>query len=314
MDNQDSITLHLHYFLNNKNLHSMNAKVHNECAKQFIQAIILLNKYLDEPIELEVFAKEEGGVKDLYKVIIKNPLILIVLTALITSAINQFFTSNFPVAINITDETKNKLENLLKIKEAIKTGLLTKEDFDYIVENDNDLKKLKSSFFKSAIKEKRINSIEIDAIKQDKTHIFKKIKINSSDFEACILPDEQKIIETEIDAKIHIVAPVLIRGRKDYWKGIYNGQSIEFRVSDKVFLENVYQHIIKFSNGTYINCNMKITKTTSTIDETEKISRNVFDVVSYGDDEKFNTIYKKKTRENSNGQNKPTLTLFAEND
>lgn len=314
MKDQDSITLQLHYFLNDENLHSMNAKVHNECAKQFIQAIVLLNKYLEEPIELEVFAKEEGGVKDLYKVIIKNPLILIILTALITSAINQFFTSNFPAATNITDETKNKLDNLLKIKESIKSGKLTTAEFDYITENDNDLKKLKSSYFKSAKKEKRINSIEIEAIKQDNTPIFKKIKINSYDFEACILPDEQKIIETEIDAKIHIVAPVLIRGRKDYWKGIYNGQSIEFKVSDKVFLENVYHHIVKFSNGTYINCNIKITKITSTIDETEKISRNVLDVVSYGDDEKFNTIYKKKTRTITNSQNNQNLTLFVEND
>ena len=95
MDNLDSITFHLHYYLTDNNLHSMNAKVHNECAKQFIQAIILLNKYIDEPIELEVFAIEEGGVKDFYKVIIKNPLILIIITALITSSINQFFTSNF---------------------------------------------------------------------------------------------------------------------------------------------------------------------------------------------------------------------------
>ena len=92
MTDHDSITLQLHYFLNEKNLHSMNARVHNECAKQFIQAIALLNKYLDEPIELEVFANNEGGVKDLYKIIVKNPLLLIIITALITSAVNQFFT------------------------------------------------------------------------------------------------------------------------------------------------------------------------------------------------------------------------------
>lgn len=313
MDNQKSITLQLHYFLNDKNLHSMNAKVHNECAKQFIQSIALLNKYLDEPIELEVFAKDEGGVKDLYKIIIKNPLLLIIITALITSAVTQFFTSNFSPAINHTEETKNKLENLLKIKEAIKTGTLTSDEFDYIVENDKDLKKLKSNFFRSAKKEKRIDSIEIDAIKKENQTIFEKVTINSVDFDNCILPAELKSTVTEADAKIHIVAPVLIQGRKDFWKGIYNGIPIEFRVSDKVFLENVYQHIIKFSNGTYINCGMKITKTTSTIDDSEKISINVFDIVSYGDDENFRTIYKRRNRldTTSNDEN-TTLSLFAE--
>lgn len=314
MDNQDSITLQLHYFFNDNSLHSMNARVHNECAKQFIQAIVLLNKYLDEPIELEVFAKNEGGVKDLYKIIVKNPLLLILITALVSSAVTQFFTSNFSPAINHTEETKNKLENLSKIKEAIKSGTLTSEEFDYITENDKDLKKLKSNFFRSAKKEKRIDSIEIDAIKKENQTVFEKVTINSDDFNNCILPAELKSTITEADAKIHIVAPVLIQGRKDFWKGIYNGVPIEFRVSDKVFLENVYQHIIKFSNGTYINCNMTITKTTSTIDDTEKISLNVFDVVSYGDDERFSTIYKRKNRLNSNNAERPTPSLFAEND
>ena len=291
----------------------MNARVHNECAKQFIQAIALLNKYLDEPIELEVFAKNEGGVKDLYKIIVKNPLLLIIITALITSAVNQFFTSNFSPAINHTEETKNRLENLLKIKEAIKSGTLSSEEFDYIAENDKDLKKIKSNFFRSAKKEKRIDSIEIDAIKQENQTVFEKVTINSDDFDKCILPAELKSTITEADAKIHIVAPVLIQGRKDFWKGIYNGVPIEFRVSDKVFLENVYQHIIKFSNGTFINCSMKVTKTTSTIDDSEKISINVFDIVSYGDDENFRTVYKRKNRiETTSNNENLTPSLFAE--
>ena len=313
MTDPNSITLQLHYFLNDKDLHSMNARVHNECAKQFIQAIALLNKYLDEPIELEVFAKNEGGVKDLYKIIVKNPLLLIIITALITSAVNQFFTSNFSPAINHTEETKNRLENLLKIKEAIKSGTLSSEEFDYIAENDKDLKKIKSNFFRSAKKEKRIDSIEIDAIKQENQTVFEKVTINSDDFDKCILPAELKSTITEADAKIHIVAPVLIQGRKDFWKGIYNGVPIEFRVSDKVFLENVYQHIIKFSNGTYINCSMKVTKTTSTIDDSEKISINVFDIVSYGDDENFRTVYKRKNRiETTSNNENLTPSLFAE--
>lgn len=313
MTDSNSITLQLHYFLNDKDLHSMNARVHNECAKQFIQAIALLNKYLDEPIELEVFAKNEGGVKDLYKIIVKNPLLLIVITALITSAVNQFFTSNFSPAINHTEETKNRLENLLKIKEAIKSGTLSSEEFDYIAENDKDLKKIKSNFFRSAKKEKRIDSIEVDAIKQENQTVFEKVTINSDDFDKCILPAELKSTITETDAKIHIVAPVLIQGRKDFWKGIYNGVPIEFRVSDKVFLENVYQHIIKFSNGTFINCSMKVTKTTSTIDDSEKISINVFDIVSYGDEENFRTVYKRKNRiETTSNNENSTPSLFAE--
>ena len=314
MEKQDSITLQLHYFLDEENLHSMNAKVHNECEKQFIHAILLLNKYLDEPLELVVFAKREGGVEDYYKVLIENPLVLIILTSFIASSITQFFNSNFSPKISITEESKNKLDTLIKIKESIKAGMLSSVEFDYITENDKDLKKMKSNFFRSAKKDKRINRIEVEAIKKNGIPIFEKIAINSSDFDNCISPDEQKISENEIDAKIHIVAPVLLRGRKDYWKGIYNEESIEFRVSDKVFLENVYQHIIKFSNGTYINCSMKIRSITSLMDEAEKISRNVFKVLGCGDDEKFSTIYRKKNRSSQNTQEGKTPSLFAEID
>lgn len=313
MNNPNTITLQLHYLMNEETLHSMNAKVHNECAKHFIQSIAILNKYLDEPIELEVYAKEEGGVKDIYEIVIKSPLYLIIATALITSSVNQFFTSNFTPAIHYTEETKNKLDNLLSIKEAIKAGTLTSEEFDYIVENDKDLKKLKSNFFRSAKKEKRIVSIEIETIVPESQQVFDKVVIKSTDFDSCILPAELKTDITKNNAKIFIVAPVLIKGRRDLWKGIYNDEPIEFRVSDKVFLENVYQQIIKFSNGTYINCSMVITKTTSTIDDSERTSINVFDIDGYGDDENFKRIYKRKNKIAIATQLNNTLpTLFAD--
>ncbi|MDR2905463.1 MAG: hypothetical protein LBU73_05890 [Helicobacteraceae bacterium] len=39
----------------------------------------------------------------------------------------------------------------------------------------------------------------------------------------------------EIDVKIYIVAPILVKGIKDAWKGICDGESIEFRVTDREF-------------------------------------------------------------------------------
>lgn len=232
MVNQESITLQLHYYFSNENSHSMNAKVHNDCDKQFIQAVQILNKYFDNPFEVIVFAKDEGGIKDIYQIIIKDALVLILLTALITSTTQQFVTSNFAPAINVTEETKNKLDNVDKIKELIKSGSLTEEEFDYITSNDKELRKLKSNFYKSAKKEKTITYIEVEAIKQDATPVFEKKSITYSEFDNCILTEEQEKSETEIDAKVYIVSPILIKGRKDLWKGIYNDDSIEFKISD----------------------------------------------------------------------------------
>jgi hypothetical protein len=304
MDYQESLTLQLHYYFSNKETHAMNAKVHNDCDKHFINALQLLNKYLDSPFEVIVFAKEEGGILDHYKIAIKDPLILIILTTLISSTTQQFFTSNFPPAINVTEQTKNKLTNLANIKELIRTGALTPEEFEYITSKDKDLRKLKSNFYKSAKKEKTITSIEIQAIDQNTNPVFEKKSICYNDFDNCILTEEQKKTDAIIDAKIYIVSPVLIRGRKDYWKGIFNDKPIEFRVSDKVFLNYVYNHVIKFSNGTFIICKMKVTTTTYSNDENDKISRNIIDVTEWGDDENMiHSVVKRKRRSDSNINN-----------
>lgn len=57
---------------------------------------------------------------------------------------------------------------------------------------------------------------------------------------------------------------------------------------------------------------MKVTKTTSTIDDSEKINRNVFEVDAYGDDEGFRNIYKRKQRINSDNNGELTPSLFSE--
>lgn len=307
MSNQESILLQMHYHFKDENSHSMNAIIHNECEKQFIHALKLLNKYLDTVIIIKVIAKDEGGIKDIYEISIKNTLILIILTALITSSMQQFFTSNFRPAINVTEETKNKLDNLSKIKEMLKEGNLTSEEFDYIVENDKDLKKLKSNFFKSAKQEESITKIEFEDISPNSIPIFDKQTIEYSDFDKCIIIEEQEKNDSDIDAKIYIVAPVLVRGRKDHWKGIYEEESIDFKISDKDFLEKVYEHEIKFCNGTYINCKMKIIRTLNKNDNTEKINREIIDVENWGDEDGFRILSKKKKKLKNNDSE---LTLF----
>jgi hypothetical protein len=219
---------------------------------------------------------------------------------MLTASAQQFFSSNFSPAISVTEETKNKLDNVEKIKELIQTGNLSEQEFDYIVANDKDLKKIKSNFYKSAQKETTIESIEIEAFDRDDEPILPKQSIDYKDFANCIIPDEQETNTEEINAKIIIVAPVLIRGRKDHWKGIFKDESIEFKVDDKVFLENVYQHQIKFSNGTYIDCIMRIKTTTNTMNKNEKISRTVIDVTNWGDNEMNRTITKRKVKKEIN--------------
>lgn len=310
MENQDFIELELHYFFEDITSHSMNAKIHNECDKYFINTLVQLNKYLDFPFEVEVLAKEEGGVKSIYKICVKNPIVMIAIGAVIGGAVNQFFTSNFAPEIHVTEETKNKLDNISKVKEQIKSGNMTEEEFDYIAEKDTDLKKLKSGFFKTAKQDTKIKAIEISGLDKKQNLAFDKKRVESSEFKNYILEDTQDINEINVDAKIYIVAPILTKGRKDSWKGIYENQPIEFRVSDKVFLENVYHHIIKFSSGTYINCTMNVKTTSSSIDDKEKTSRCVTDVTNWGDEIFVRSVYKKKSKKKDHDDDIAQYNIF----
>jgi len=307
MEDQKSIVLQMHYYFKDVDAHSMNAAIHNECEKQFIKALKLLNKYVDTAIVIKVRAKDQGGLKVIYEVCTKDPLVLIIITALITSTINQFFTSNFRPAINATEETKNRIENVASIKEMIKAGTLTDEEFDYYTENDKDLKKLKSNFFKSAKQEESITKIEFEDISPNRKPAFSTRSIEYADFDKCIIVEEQEINDIEIDAKIYIVSPVLIK--KNYnWKGIYNDEPIDFSIKDKDFLNDVYNHVVKFCNGTYINCRMKIIRTVNKNDGTEKIERIVLHVDNCHDDDGYIMIKKHRKAVNNPDQ----LTLFED--
>ena len=46
MDDEIQI-LQLHYFLKGDDNHSMNALIHNDCERYFIQYILSINKYFD---------------------------------------------------------------------------------------------------------------------------------------------------------------------------------------------------------------------------------------------------------------------------
>ena len=277
----NALTIQLRYCFEDENLHSMNAEVFNECERQFIKAIKSTEKYFENTLQVKIKPREKGSLIDELLVIVNNPLFGLLVGIFAT----KFFDAKFSTAKHKTDETSKKLENLQVIREQIKSGTLTAEDFDYIASNDKDLRKQKSNFFKSVRKEAEVLKIETTTI-TNLEHQPIIIIVERKDFDNFILPETtEKTSETQ-DAKIYIVAPILIKGRRDSWKGIFENSSIDFKVSDKEFLAQVWNKQINFQNGTYINCELKtITSINIETDET-KILREVENVSNYGEDNK----------------------------
>lgn len=279
----------------------MNAEIFNECEKQFIKAIKSSEKYLEDFLTVNIKPREEGSLIDTIEVVTKNPAFCIILGSLI-----GFLFSRFAPAVSQSQKTANIIDNISKIRESIKAGNLTEEEANKIIENDKDLKKFKSNFFKNAKKEQQLTKIETTTKKEDSQKIV--LVVVRKDFDSLILPETTEKIEGLQQAKIYIVAPILVKGRKDSWKGIFEDNSIDFKIKDEDFLEQVWNQSIKFSNGTFINCELKIVTTINVETEEIKISREVIKVINYSYDDKqiVKITHKKKPRKEDSNQ----LLLF----
>ena len=271
----NSNLISIHYSLMDDDVHKMDAFSRNECEKQFLKAINYLQKYLGCKISIDVQVKKEGGVIDTYQVIcaeiLTNPSVTFVFGAVFNAFINNFFRPN----IHSSEETKNNLENIEKTKQLIESGTITSENF---VANDRYIKKRKSIFFKEAQKIPDIKQIAAES-----PQLQAPITIPVSDFNDYVATDIFDTITEAEEARIYIIAPILDKGRKDLWKGIYRGESILFRMLDHNFKNQVAEGIFTFKNGTYIECNLEITK----IEDDEKVDIKycVMKVLKIGDDD-----------------------------
>lgn len=60
MESSKGIELHLHYILQKEGVHQMDAKVHNECEKQFLLALDALKAYTGD-FHVKVKVPVRGG-------------------------------------------------------------------------------------------------------------------------------------------------------------------------------------------------------------------------------------------------------------
>jgi len=308
VNNKAHIDLHLHYYFEDENLHSMNAEVFNTCERQLIQTIKNQRKYFDDDIKIEVFAKKAGGIIDTLRVVSENPIII----SVISCALTAFFTAIIVSRKDISEDTKNKIENFKAITDLIEQGKLNEEVFMQLAHKDKDILKLRSEFFKSAKKENKITKLNVESptLIADKP-AFDTISVPYDQFDNFILPDTKEETSSEDDVKIYIIAPILVKGRKDNWKGYLDNVPIDFKVSHKEFLDQVYNHEIKFGNGSFINCRLRTIQVLKNDADQPTITREVIDVINYGEDDVFVRIVNRKRNNTANMQ---TSSLFYDDE
>lgn len=305
--NNKEIELHLHYLLQEEGVHQMDAKVHNECEKQFLLALDALKAYTGE-FHVEVKVPNEGGVIDEFIIQLLDPSISDFVKLFLASFLTYYFTKR-----------GNKREDILKgieIIEKIKEKKLTEDEALAIVATDKNLRKIVSNYYRSAEKETQIKCIETSSNELGMRENATIKRIERKDFQSHIVEtDTSEDTQTIEGTTIGVFSPILQKGHGKTWNGIYSGKTIQFKVEDKEFLEQVYNNEVKFGSATTIKCTLQIKrKETRTEGDTtikEDFEYIVKDVLTWADDEHFQSETKRYKKIKAD---KRQLELFSEND
>ena len=251
----EQLEISLHYFIYEKESHQINALIHNYFEFELLTALYRLSE-LTSYFEIDIRAPKEGGyIEDLILKIF-NPENFDFIQNVLFSFLGYFFSKK----INKTEDIKNRLEILQKLKEEYEKGKMSKKEIDILIQNDRKLKKAMSEYFKIIDDERRINGVEV-TVSSKGTELYTK-KIDRTDFQTHYNHVEKDITLDELelvkDARIRIEIPVLSRVSTRKWCGIYHGIKIMFNIEDTFFLDEVHQGNVIFGANTFIECDLEI--------------------------------------------------------
>ena len=235
----------IHYYLNDDS-HSMNTFVRNAMEKDFLSIVNTISSSLNLKIELESRAAKEGGFIEILDIIEAYPVSSAIIVSSAGYVIKRFLEYRLTGAYK-----KNSLENEKLELEILKL----KKDSTGIDDNQLEQKLARpiSNYYAKIEKYEKIRAVGFG------NEINNEYVVQRDEFRNFILIDDKEE-EVDDDANIEIISPVLKEGRYK-WRGIYKNESIDFSMGDSKFKNDIIDGRYDFGNGSFINCQLFITKT-----------------------------------------------------
>ncbi|WP_321297127.1 hypothetical protein [Marinifilum fragile] len=286
--------IEIHYFFNDEQQHFMDAVIRNKCEHELLEIIKRVGVILDLEIDLESYAFKEGGLREWFKIKVKNKTFTILETIIIGVLINV-------ISNKLT--TDNELVEYQKEyyrQQIQKYPEVNPEETARIISHDLKVRKHKSNYFTNLRTYNKIKKIETSVLSEDNSPI-ETYTINKPEFDNFILPSDNLPVVKDEEAVIEIVSPIIKpqKGKSYKWKGIYNGAIIDFYMKDAKFKSDISNNKISFKNGTYIDCVLEINQKINEVGEKYNSSYSVL-IVNSSDDGEVTVIteqgksYKKK--------------------
>lgn len=310
-DNSLTLTIELHYHLDKEEYHQMDAIIHNKCEANILEAINNLAEIFDEDISLDVSALGEGGIIDRLKISVNSSTAKDVILILVGALANHFISPS--VSLDDTQKMLNRADVIRRIKE----GNYTDDELEFVILGDPKLLSAKSRYYKELDKEPHVTRVSCSTYGE---HCPPKAMVNSSidkrDFiKQVLINTPTSIVQDYTATTVIVISPVLSKESKAKWRGIFNGDTVSFRIKDKDFLEQVYNKEVGFTTGTSLKCDVRVSVVTKYDNNGDEVSVSndmvVLNVISWYDDENFQCETKRyKRKKNAATQ----LSLFTEED
>ena len=285
IEEENIASISLHYYMQEEGVHEMDAFVHNKCERQLLNIINYLSKQYGIEVKVDIEAKEEGGIKDKIIVIAESALFLLLAEKVLDMVFN--------LDRAYLDNTKTRFE----IAEMIKNSSFTEEEVNALVEQDEELIKFSSSYFKNLSKDDTVTRVETTLTKNGEVGDSITYTVTKDRFQDKIIANEvQKNVTIITATTLYVGSPVLINGLPDKWRGQFNGENILFTIKDNEFIEQVFNREVKFDSGTSLTCDLEISEDV----KNGKIFKRTFTVLyvrSWTDGSHYQTETKRYIRE-----------------
>lgn len=299
---KEANSIELRYELYDKNCHVIDASVESEGVVVFLQSVNYISKVLGVRSNTETTSLKQGSVIRLFRIVIEEQdesgwLLFLLMNLLNCALFNNGSIHVSSILDSLTPEQMEQLQSVLKHKR------ITLDKLKRIPSEEVLLRK-KANFFKKVSSAKNVSAVTIGVGADFYIAPDKRVRIPQSDFKKFIVETvpEEVIVE---DAVVYIVAPVIIKGKKIQWKGIYENEFIAFTMCSNEFKTKAQNSDVNFSSGFNIVCTLTYIRSIDDEGKEYKSHYKVTFVSRWGIDDHYQETLEGKKKRIDDSQ--PTL-------
>lgn len=284
----------LHYYLGDDS-HQMDAFVFNKCEGEVLKIIRQIGYYLKIDLDPQVEPRAEGGLKDIISFVKGHPFLLGVASGVLINVLSNFATIDREL-INLQKENlrleieKKQQDLYLKRKQlmdgdqAIIESLIG--DTLFLLTHEYRTVRARSDFYKKLMGYRKVIQFSGQQLNGYNQPQADPCYVMRDDFHKFILSTDDVPSEILEDVLIEIVSPVLKKGPFK-WKGVCEGNTIDFYMKDKDFKDQVFNQKMSFANGVKLRVVLEISRKMNEVGEIYDSGYSAVTVLSHGTEDGF---------------------------